>query len=256
MRVVLRGSLAAEERDLSGFVGHGWTVPLKQGRICPLMTKAERVLALLEALQDRAVRDRAGARGAARRRRPDAAPRRRVAARARHPGRGRARPRRQLPAAARLPRPAADVHGRRGRGGRARADGRAAARAGDRRRAGEGPPRAARPRPAAGRVARAHARVHGLGRRRAARRRDAARAGRRGPPRAPGLSSLRGFGRRRVVARAEPVRRRRALGALVRAGVRPLARRSCARCARTGWRRCASAGEASRSIPGSTRSRS
>src|SRR3954468_6253426 len=31
-----------------------WTVPPKQGRICPLMTKTDRVLVLLEALQDRA----------------------------------------------------------------------------------------------------------------------------------------------------------------------------------------------------------
>src|SRR3954451_25050954 len=31
-----------------------WNLASKQGRICPLMTKAERVLALLEALQDRA----------------------------------------------------------------------------------------------------------------------------------------------------------------------------------------------------------
>src|ERR671916_2005287 len=30
-----------------------WTVRVKQGRICPLMPKADRVLALLEALQDR-----------------------------------------------------------------------------------------------------------------------------------------------------------------------------------------------------------
>src|SRR3954466_5990019 len=36
-----------------GSWGMGWNLALKQGRICPLMTKAERVLALLEALQDR-----------------------------------------------------------------------------------------------------------------------------------------------------------------------------------------------------------
>src|SRR3954454_16442787 len=36
-----------------GSCGMGWNLAPKQGRICPLMTKAERVLTLLEALQDR-----------------------------------------------------------------------------------------------------------------------------------------------------------------------------------------------------------
>ena len=85
------------------------------------MAKADRVLALLEALQDHPFAVRAAAGRAARHRRAHAAPRRGRAARARHPRRGRARPRRRLPAEARLPDAAADVHARRGDGGRARA---------------------------------------------------------------------------------------------------------------------------------------
>ena len=204
------------------------------------------MLALLEALQDRAVRDRAGARGAARRRRPHAAPRRRLAARARHPGRGRARPRRQLPAAAGLPRPAADVHDRRGGRRRARADGRAAARPGDRRRAGEGPPRAARPRPAA-----VESLEHTLGFTGSV---DAA------PPDGETLLALADAAAPRPPRDARATRTRaapRPRASSARTASSPTAgagtcRRSttragsCARCARTAWRRCGSAGAASR----------
>src|SRR6185503_9069919 len=51
--VVLGLPLAAEEADLTGFVGHGLTLRAKQGSFCPLMAKTDRVLQLLEALQDR-----------------------------------------------------------------------------------------------------------------------------------------------------------------------------------------------------------
>ena len=108
------------------------------------MAKADRVLALLEALQDRPSATGPELARAARRRRPHRPPRRHRPARPRHPGRGRARARRLLPPQARLPRPAADVHQRRGGVRRARADGRAPARDRHRERAREGPPRPAR----------------------------------------------------------------------------------------------------------------
>ena len=158
----------------------------KQGSICPLMAKTDRVLALLEALQDRAVRDGPGARArgsastSARVRRDIVALRDLGIPVEGERGRGgsyRLKPGYRVPPLMFTP--------RRGRGGRARADGRAPARPRDRRRAGQGPPRPARPRPARRRVARAHARLHRRARRRAARRRDAARARRRRPPRPP-----------------------------------------------------------------------
>ena len=82
----------------------------------------------------------------------------------------------------------------------------------------------------------------GTRRRGAARRRDAARAGRRRPPRPPGDRSLRGLRRRRVRARAQPVRRRRPLRAAGTCRRTTTRAASCARCARIAWRRCASAG--------------
>ena len=124
------------------------------------MAKTDRVLELLEALQDRPSASGPGAGRAARRRHADGAPRRRVAARARDPGRGRARPGRRLPAATRLPDAAAALHHRRGDRRRARPARRAARRARRRRRAGQAPPRAAGPGAAAGRGARADAPGH------------------------------------------------------------------------------------------------
>ena len=196
--VVLGLSLAAEERDLSGFVGHALDSTPKQGRICPLMAKTDRVLALLEALQDRPSATGPGAR--ARRLGVDVRTLRRDIVALRDLG---------------IP-----VEGERGRGGSYRlrpgyrvpplmfTTGEAAAvalglmaarRLGTRgrRRAGQGPPRPARPRAAAGRVARAHARLHRRARRRAARRRDAARARRRRPPQAPRPGPLHRLGGRR-----------------------------------------------------------
>ena len=162
--VVLEAAFAAEKRDVSGFVRHGADTTAETGHILSSNDEGRTCPRAARGAAGPRLGDRAGTRRAARQTDVRTLRRDVTALRALGiPVEGERGPRRLLPAQARLPRPAADVHHRRGGRGHARADGRPPPRPRGRQRARQGPPRAPRPRAAAGRVAGAHARLHGRG---------------------------------------------------------------------------------------------